>query len=131
MTTLLAGPDYLDRVRALMRAHGWAVHAGRDEFGPIAYTIGVTSLGAPEVLVRGLDPRPARDLLNLVGQALVAGMVTDGDWLAVPREDGEGERPVHLVETDPGRAPIALAVYGPAGVRLIEAELAAPGSTGE
>lgn len=58
--------DYLDLVRGVIDRSGWfvqAVGAGRWQ-PPFAYTVGLTELGIPELLVTGLKHQVAHELLN-------------------------------------------------------------------
>ncbi len=65
--------DYLDHVRDLMDRYGWAVQGvERDRIRPPwAYTVGLTSLGRPELVVTGLSISRAGRLLNDVAAHVV------------------------------------------------------------
>ena len=69
--------DYLDVVREIIDGHQWAVHYVEDEDRPFAYTVGLTDLGLPELLITGLPPRTSLRLLNTVTH----DMVDDGTIL--------------------------------------------------
>ena len=64
---------YLAQLTALIARHGWAVQGIERERGrpPWAYTVGLTGLGRPELLVTGLVPTRAVVLLNAVAAHLV------------------------------------------------------------
>jgi hypothetical protein len=58
--------DALDRMRRLITRYGWAVQCveaggGRADW---AYTVGLTPLGAPELVITGKPPDEACDVLN-------------------------------------------------------------------
>ncbi|WP_245645397.1 DUF4262 domain-containing protein [Pseudonocardia acaciae] len=58
--------EALDRMRRLITAHGWAVQSV-EAGGPRpdwAYTVGLTPLGAPELLITGKKPQEACRILN-------------------------------------------------------------------
>lgn len=62
--------DALDRMRRLITRYGWAVQyveAGGGRPG-WAYTVGLTPLGAPELVITGKPPDEACDLLNRVAE---------------------------------------------------------------
>ena len=69
--------DYLDVVREIIDGHQWAVQYVEDEDRPFAYTVGLTDLGLPELLITGLPPRTSLRLLNSVAH----DMVDDGTIL--------------------------------------------------
>lgn len=69
------------RIKTVIRRHGWAIEyiggglcsvpecdGGDDDGPPFAYTVGLFGLGHPELLVFGLDPATAHDLLNQLGE---------------------------------------------------------------
>jgi hypothetical protein len=60
--------DYLDHVEGVITEEGWAVQAVQADRlrPPMAYTVGLTAHGQPELLVTGMTVRPALDLLNSV-----------------------------------------------------------------
>jgi hypothetical protein len=65
--------DYLDLLREKILAKGWAVQYVEDDRRPFAYTIGLHDRGLPELLVTGLDPRPALWLLNTFARRALGG----------------------------------------------------------
>ena len=62
--------DYLDEVvRPVVARVGYAVQATETHGVPLAYTIGLTGWGRPELVITGKSPPDAHDLL----QAVLAG----------------------------------------------------------
>lgn len=56
--------DYvLDQVQPVIDRSGWAVQAVGGPV-PLAYTVGLTAAGGPELVVSGKDPEAAYDLLD-------------------------------------------------------------------
>jgi hypothetical protein len=62
--------DHLEYLRGLVVEHGWAVVGveGDGVHPPFAYTVGLTPRDRPELVVTGIDPRPATLLLNDAAQ---------------------------------------------------------------
>ena len=60
--------DYLDHMQGLIDRFGWAVVGVEDDgiHPPVAYTLGLTPRGRPELAVTGLPPRRSTWLLNAV-----------------------------------------------------------------
>jgi Domain of unknown function (DUF4262) len=58
--------DYLDHVSSLIAQHGWAVQAVRRDRlrPPFAYTVGLTAMNKPELVVTGMSATRAAALLN-------------------------------------------------------------------
>ena len=58
--------DYLDHMQGLIDRFGWAVVGVEDDgiHPPVAYTLGLTPRGRPELVVTGLPTRRATWLLN-------------------------------------------------------------------
>lgn len=119
-STLLPGGDYLDQVRATIRAFGWAVQHTHESGHDIdhAYTVGMTALGAPEVLVVGLPAADAAALLNRIAPLIMTGQLPVGSHFVAPV--GAGERPAHTVIHDGGLCLVATALYGAEAVRCVE-----------
>ncbi len=79
--------ELLDDLRALVRQFGWAVQdvdAGPDpDDVPCSYTVGLTAMGHPELVVVGLPSSAAHDYLYLaveavrLGRRFEAGMRTE------------------------------------------------------
>jgi len=63
--------DYLNVVREIVDGHGWAIHYVEDEDRPFAYTVGLTDLGMPELLITGLPPEASGRLLNSTAHDMV------------------------------------------------------------
>lgn len=116
--------DYLDHLRALVRRSGWAVQTvgGEGKHPPFAYTVGLTTHDAPEILVSGLDHRESCELLNdMACEALHTAsfapgeqlQLDDGTWLEVVRV---AQPTVHLL--------FAVELYGPdvVAVQLVHAD---------
>ncbi len=74
------------RIKDVIRRHGWAIEyvgggscsfpgcdGGDDQGPPFAYTVGLFGLGHPELLVFGVDPRTALNLLNDLGDRIRRG----------------------------------------------------------
>lgn len=86
-----AVPALMLRYREIIRRHGWAVtgvaedgrcdtpgctnHAGGGRHEPMLYTVGLTAMGRPELLVRRLVAARAATLLNAVARQSVEGRV--------------------------------------------------------
>ncbi len=82
--------DYLaDEVRPLIREHGWMVQtvdAGRLH-AELAYTVGLTDAGLPELVLTGLPERRSGRLLNfLAGQMVRSGPPAPGEVLVATKE---------------------------------------------
>lgn len=70
--------DYFRMIEDTIAAHGWFVQGvEKDRWRPgFAYTVGLTRVGHPELLVTGMDHRAAVHLLNDIAHHLV--------WHAAP-----------------------------------------------
>jgi hypothetical protein len=88
------------RIKEVIRRHGWAIEyiggercsvpgcdGGEDEGPPFAYTVGLFGLGHPELLVFGVDPDTALNLLNHLGDRIKGGdtllpgmMISFDEW---------------------------------------------------
>lgn len=89
--------QYLDRMRELVRTHGWALQSvhGRGPVGWV-YTIGlIDSYGHPELLTIDTDIGRAATLLNHLGAT-----IRDGTVLAPGPADADGAQ-VELVAVHP------------------------------
>ena len=107
--------DYLRLNQEKISTYGWFIQfVERDRRRPpFAYTVGLTPLGHPELLVTGLTPRKAGNLLNSIAHGLVSH--NDRAYVAGERQVwpnrapleviGVAEPTVHLV--------MATAMYGP------------------
>lgn len=97
--------DYLDVLRDIIRRHGWAVQAVEDHRAPFSYTIGLHHRGLPEMLVTGLPPERAAQLLNDAADGVLKqGMPPPGTRLTLL-----GRQPVEVVEVDHPEAHMYLA----------------------
>jgi hypothetical protein len=67
----------LNDLLGLIREHGWAVrHVGAgpaDDAAAFSYTVGLTALGHPEVVVTGLPFEHAHTFLNNIGHDVRSG----------------------------------------------------------
>jgi hypothetical protein len=96
--------DYLHRVAAIVREHGWAVQGvhGGAESPPFAYTVGLTNFDRhPELVIFGVPQDTAAAILNEL-----SGRVRAGERFTA------GQRLEGLVETDSPM--VLLAVADPA-----------------
>ncbi len=101
--------DYLAEIRAKIRGRGWTVQYVEDDRVPYAYTIGMTRHGLPELLMTGVSPPRALQLLG--------GIVDSAPDVKVP---APGERLilrgtlVEVVEVEHPDAHMnaAIAIYG-------------------
>ena len=68
---------YLDRLRALVNKHGWAVQGvGADVEAGVpgfAYTVGLAKKGLPELIVLALPMDSAQPILNTLARRMVDG----------------------------------------------------------
>ncbi|OBI42897.1 DUF4262 domain-containing protein [Mycobacterium sp. E796] len=65
--------EYLAELRQTMLETGWAVQYVESDRMPFAYTVGLTRYGLPELLVTGVTPRRAAQMLNTLGRRAVKG----------------------------------------------------------
>ncbi|WP_216208586.1 DUF4262 domain-containing protein [Amycolatopsis aidingensis] len=112
--------DYLEVLRGIIARAGWAVQGvepGRIH-PPWAYTVGLTELERPELVVTGLPLRQGHELLNEVAHRLLhTPTPLPGEQLRLP-----GSPPlVEVVELPEPSAHLnmAVAMYGP-GVRALQ-----------
>jgi hypothetical protein len=92
-------------LKALIEQYGWAVHQVLADptsgAAPFSYTVGLSALGHPEVVVTGMPFEPAKAFLNMVGEGVRAGTsyeagtrdasLTDhGDVAFIPAVDTSG-----------------------------------------
>ncbi|HZO67698.1 MAG TPA: DUF4262 domain-containing protein [Kribbellaceae bacterium] len=78
----ITAAEYWDLLTSSILERGWFVQAteGNDGDSPYAYTVGLTMLGHPELVVFGMEPAPAEDVLAAVAEQVLAGReFTDGD----------------------------------------------------
>lgn len=111
--------DYLDHMRGIVHRSGWAVQ-GVERDGlrpPLAYTVGLTAVGRPELIVTGMGvTRAMRFLDEAAAHLLHAAMPAPGEQVALTGgpliEIVEVAEPaVHLRTT--------AAIYGP-GLRALQ-----------
>lgn len=116
MDESLSVTDYLDRITETINAHGWAVQGVLPNVGdsdpiPFCYTVGLTGLGHPEIIVFGVDPEKAGiTLLNELGERVRAGRAfSHGE---VPRNLlAGGYDPVLINVTDLTQLTVARRIY--------------------
>lgn len=65
--------DFYAETRANILRDGWSVQYVESDRMPFAYTVGLTEHRLPELLVTGVSPHHAVDLLNRVALAAVGG----------------------------------------------------------
>ena len=100
--------DYLDTViTPLVHRNGWAVQ-GVEGRHPLAYTVGLTDRGLPELVVTGLRAGPAASLLNDVARQVLQQDVTPGQRLS----SAQWELQVLAVEHPQEHLLTATALYG-------------------
>lgn len=56
--------DYLNHLRSKINKNGWAVQYVENARMPFGYTAGLTAMGLPELIVTGIPPGEAWDILN-------------------------------------------------------------------
>lgn len=100
---------FYDQLRAIIREHGWAVQivGGLEPpIGSLAYTVGLTNFGHPEVLAVGLGSYSQGDKVA-GGMRLEHGQLLESEaWLGELRVHGPVEHKRPLVW------PVARAFYG-------------------
>lgn len=105
--------DHLDHLHGLMAERGWMVQGveGTRLHAPFAYTVGLTPLGLPELLVTGLGLETAAGLLNHVADYTVTtNLVLPGERMD---SDPWFLEAVH-VEVPQAHLFTAMELYGPA-----------------
>jgi hypothetical protein len=102
--------DYLKILRASILKQGWAVQYVEDDRNPFAYTIGLHERGLAELLVTGVSPQRASQLLNTVARYTVREVQpAPGDLISLP----EGQMlEVVQVEQPDAHLNMAVAIYG-------------------
>ncbi len=107
--------ELLDDLRAVVRKFGWAVEdvdAGPDpDDVPCSYTVGLTAMGHPEVVVLGLPAAAAHDYLYLVVEGVRLGRrYTSG--LRTEELTGPGAPAVFIQALDTSRLTAVEQIYG-------------------
>lgn len=111
--------DYLDHMRDLIDSCGWAVQAVERYRvrPPWAYTVGLTAVGRPELVVTGMSATRAADLLNDVAAHLMhAEAPAHGDQ--IPLAGGPLVEIVELTEPT-AHLFVAVELYG-SGIRALQ-----------
>lgn len=63
-----------NQLLSLIQEHGWAIrHVGAGDDAAFSYTVGLTALGHPEIVMEGLPFEVAQAFLNLMGEDVKAG----------------------------------------------------------
>lgn len=64
-----------DEIRRMVDAHGWAVQGVADENPAycVSYTVGLTAVDHPELVMTGLAPREAYDFFQIACPSILAG----------------------------------------------------------
>ncbi|WP_170226461.1 DUF4262 domain-containing protein [Rudaeicoccus suwonensis] len=89
-------PDHPNRLLRdlldLIDRYGWAVRhvAAGDGRPPFSYTIGLTALDHPEMVMVGMPREPAHAFLNLAGDAIKAGRTFQHGEITDALTDGAG-----------------------------------------
>src|SRR4051794_5666347 len=113
MTT--ADDQILAHLLALIREHGWAVrHVGAGlQHGEAAfsYTVGLTAMGHPEVIVTGLPFDHAHTFLNNIGADVHAGGRFE-PGLLTEEFTGPGAAVMFLAADDTSGLTAVVQVYG-------------------
>jgi hypothetical protein len=65
--------EWLEAIYASVERNGWVVQFVESDRTPYAYTIGLHPRGLPELLVTGMPPQRATQVLNSVAEYLVGG----------------------------------------------------------
>jgi hypothetical protein len=112
--------DYLDHMLDLIVKYGWAVQcvSGDGLHPPLAYTVGLTEFGRPELVVTGMSVRRAEDLLNEVAEHLLHADVALTPGERIPLVGGPTIEVVEISERTE-RLVNAVAIYGP-GIRALQ-----------
>jgi hypothetical protein len=110
--------DYLEHTLDLIRRHGWTVLtvSGDRLHAPLAYTVGLTGYGKPELVVTGMRQVPATRCLNVVaGHLLHSQPPAPGGRLPVQVGPAEEVRACEVVELPNPDAHLftATALFGP------------------
>jgi hypothetical protein len=109
--------EYLDELYETIGEHGWAVQYVEDDRRPFAYTIGLSRLRLPELLVTGVSSRRAARLLNRVARMVVSGdPLAPGKQITLPA--GPLVEAVYVTHPD-AHLSFAVAIFGP-GVTALQ-----------
>jgi hypothetical protein len=102
--------EWLEAIRTTMVEHGWAVQYVEGDRRPYAYTVGLHDRGLPELLVTGVSPRRAVQLLDAVAEYVIkGGRPTPGHRISLP--DGTLMEVVQVEHPD-AHMNVAVAFYG-------------------
>ncbi|GAA3512777.1 hypothetical protein GCM10022234_04280 [Aeromicrobium panaciterrae] len=118
--------DYLELIREKISTYGWFIqYVERDRRRPsFAYTVGLTPMGHPELLVTGLTPRRAGNLLNPIAHGLMSH--DDPAYVAGERHTWPDRLTVEVVDVAEPTVHLVMAnaIYGPLlrAVQLVYAD---------
>jgi hypothetical protein len=112
--------EYLAQVREVIAVRGWATHGVHRTrlHPPLAYTVGLTGRGRPEVVVTGLPLPFASQLLDAVAaRVLYAGPPLPGERVMLP-----SGTPIEIVKVADATARLTVAaeIFGP-GIKALQA----------
>ncbi len=118
--------DYLELIQEKISTYGWFIQfVERDRRRPpFAYTVGLTPMGHPELLIAGLAARRSGNVLNSIAHGLLSH--DDPAYVAGERHVWPGGRAIEVVDiAEPAvHLVMANAIYGPAlrAVQLVYAD---------
>jgi hypothetical protein len=106
--------QYLLHVLGLIEKHGWAVQSvlGGDlpSDPPFSYTVGLTALGHPELILIGMPSQYAQRILNSLGEEVRKGHTYLANTTTADATDPSA--PVALIEVgDPSMLLVAVELY--------------------
>ena len=116
--------DFIDHVSELIAEYGWIVQGIKRDRAhpPWAYTVGLTALNKPEVVVTGMRTNDAVDLLNDVAYHLThADPPRHGEQIPWP---GRALFEVVRVAEPTAHLNVAASIYGPRvqAIQLVHAD---------
>lgn len=119
-------PELLEFLRQSVEDDGWAFQTalGTELCASIAYTVGLTALGLPELVLTGTDPLPACALLDELAQEATRARLRAGDRMLRP-DDGSMVEIVRVAQAG-SRLRSAAALYGGAvrGLQVVRVDAA-------
>jgi hypothetical protein len=110
--------DVLNLTLAVIEQYGWSIQAVGDQRRADCYTIGLTPLGLPELVVTCVDPREGATILNAVATVLTtegtdtAAFYDRAEPLRVTHDDGTVQTFITEVHS-PAELFTAKALYEP------------------
>ncbi|WP_026541374.1 DUF4262 domain-containing protein [Paenarthrobacter nicotinovorans] len=101
-----------DQLLSLIEEHGWAVrHVGAGHDAAFSYTVGLTALEHPEIVMEGLPFEVAQAFLNFMGEEVKAGRRFTPGSIATDLTDSPAPIAFISVENVTGLTAVA-EVYG-------------------